>query len=124
MKKSEALFEDTTMAYNRWTQGIASREQSASKVGLKDILDDKKAQSLDTKTTKNIPLHPTLTQTPALVGGILANLSNLEMKLKAALASNMVEDEEKEAILKTLFLLTRHNRRTTNRMVNLFKKLG
>ena len=124
MKKTAALFEDTTMAYNRWVQGIASRELTASRVGLSDILDDKKAKPLGSKVVKDIPLHPTLSKTPELVGTMLISLSNMEAKIRMALASNMAEDPEKTAILRQLLLIAKHNKRMTRRMINCFEKLS
>lgn len=36
--KRPILFEDATSYYNKWVQGIASRELGSQKIGLKDIL--------------------------------------------------------------------------------------
>jgi|TARA_R110000868_G_scaffold243770_1_gene499772 hypothetical protein len=124
VKKTTALFEDTTMAYNRWVQGIASRQLGATKMTVSDVLDSKKPKSFDGATTKDIPIHPSLAKTPELVGSILVNLSNIESKLKDALASNMSQDPQKKLILKQLIALARHNDRMTRRMVGYFEKLS
>jgi len=36
--KRPVLFEDATSYYNKWVQGIASRDLNGQKVGIKDIL--------------------------------------------------------------------------------------
>ena len=112
------------MAYNRWVQGIASREQSATKVTLGDVLDGKKATPLDNKPSlKDKPLHPVLTQTPMLVGSIMTDLSNMEAKIKSALMSNMGHNPRKKRILLELLALTNHGDRTIRRMISRFERL-
>jgi hypothetical protein len=124
VKKTTALFEDTEMAYNRWVQGIASREQSSSKTSLASIFNANKAKPLDNEhPPENKPLHPVLEKTPEIVGCILLDLANLDSKIKVALNSNMARDPKKKEILNKLAHITQHNKRMTKRLIKYFKML-
>jgi hypothetical protein len=123
MKKASALFEDTTMAYNRWTQGIASREIKANKTSLGDLLNPQKDKPMGAPTTKDVPLHPCLAKSPEIVGSMLMDLSNLQAKLKTALASNMAQDPKKKSDLNQLLAISNHNEKMVKRMVHIFNRL-
>ena len=77
----KVIFEDATMAYNRWTQGIASREFAAGKVTLFDLFDKYNKQfPNDAKDHTYIP--PTLTTSVDLIGNILNSNSNFRDKIR------------------------------------------
>lgn len=119
MRKDLPIFEDATMAFNRWTQGIAARELNATKVGLSDIIGK---TSRPDKPKK--PLHPILDKTPETVGGLILNLTNLKMKIKQALNSNLTQKETNKIILKRLLKKVERNLRFINSITRDFESLS
>ena len=119
MIKTKAIFEDTTMAYNRWTQGIASRELSTSKVGLSDLI--KKQPKVD-KAPK--PLHPILAKTPETVGTIIVCLQNLKQKVDLALDSNLARNSKHKETLMFLKRKINRNLRFINSIIRDFESLS
>lgn len=89
MRKS-ILFEDATMAYNRWVQGIASRQMDVAPTSLSKLigLDGRNDQYPNNVKAGN-SLHPLLDNTPMIVGDALISLLNLKTKLNTALQSNL-----------------------------------
>ena len=119
MRKTTAIFEDTTMAYNRWVQGVASRELNATKVGMGDIIGK---TSRPDKPKK--PLHPLLDKAPETLGGIVLNLNNLRQKIKLALDSNLARKERNKVILERLLVKVNRNLRFINSLIRDFESLS
>lgn len=110
------------MAYNRWVQGIASREISSTPAPMRDLFDKKKAQSMgDAKTPKMI--HPTLDKTPEIVGNALLALSNLKQKTNEALQSNLSQDPKKKQVLINILNLTKQNLNMLSRTIKELEKI-
>lgn len=99
MKKS-VLFEDTTMAYNRWVQGVATRQLDAMPTSLNKLLGlDGRDNQYPNKAKANKTLHPILDNTPEIIGNALVSLLNLRSKLNVALQSNLRESKRDRAKL-------------------------
>lgn len=111
MKRVPVVFEDTTMAYNRWVQGIASREISASSIPLSKVLNDTQREQDPNFKQNNKSIHPILDKTPEIVGQVIMSLSNLKQKVKLALQSDLAHNlKKKESLKKTLRLINRELR--------------
>lgn len=78
------------MAYNRWVQGIASRQMDVAPTSLSKLigLDGRNDQYPNNVKAGN-SLHPLLDNTPMIVGDALISLLNLKTKLNTALQSNL-----------------------------------
>lgn len=94
MKKT-VVFEDATMAYNRWVQGIASREMSSTQVPLRDLV-DKRSNQLPGETNALVWNHPILDGAPGIVGSAIMSISALRQKLSQARGSNLASDPVKK----------------------------
>ena len=108
MKKAITVFEDTTMAYNRWVQGIASGEHSAEQLPLTKAIegDFKRLHPNHSKTRR--PLHPILDKSPEALGSAIIHLSNLKQMTKTALNSNLVHrGTNKQTLNRILYRLNR-----------------
>ncbi len=119
MKKSGVVFEDTTMAYNRWVQGIASRELGATQTPVRDLLDKKKSQMPGETNAPKTP-HPILDNTPEIVGNAILALSCIQQKLKQALSSNLAQDPIKK---QRLLYALKNNRASLNHISKTIKHL-
>jgi len=100
VKKRTAVFEDTTMAYNRWVQGIAARDQNAVPTSLAKLLglsDDNNQYPNNAKTLRG--LHPLLDGIPTIAGEAFLSLANMKQKVDAALASNLGQSKENKEVL-------------------------
>jgi len=94
VRKATVIFEDATMAYNRWVQGIASREHSATPVNIAQLVGK---QASPDKPAR--PLHPTLDKSPEILGNTILNLTNLRQKISCALDSNLATKPENKKVL-------------------------
>ena len=119
MKKTGVVFEDTTMAYNRWVQGIASRELNATQTPIKDLFDRKRSQ-LPGATNAPPASHPIRDNTPEIVGNAVLSLSCIQQKLKQALSSNLARDPVKK---QRLLLALKHNRSSLDHISKVIKHL-
>ena len=83
------------MAYNRWVQGIASRELGTTPVSLNKLLGLDGGQSQYPNNAKALKtLHPILDNTPEILGNALISLLELRTKLNVALQSNLSDSEQ------------------------------
>ena len=119
MRRKTAIFEDTTMAYNRWVQGIASREHASTQVGIAQLMG---RQTRPDKPPR--PLHPTLDKTPEILGNTILNLTNLRQKVNLALSSNLAQDPKKKNILLNIQKKIARNLRFLNSFVEDFANLS
>lgn len=80
--KKQVLFEDTTMYYNKWVQGVASRDLASQKMGLKDLLkmdDQHLDQNPNGAKADNVLPYP-MPNAVSILGDLVVNTSNaLEM---------------------------------------------
>jgi hypothetical protein len=107
------------MAYNRWVQGIASREHSATQVGVAQLMGK---QSQSDKPPR--PLHPTLDKTPEILGNAILNLTNLRQKVNLALTSNLAQDPKKKNTLMKIQKKISRNLRFLNSFIADFNSLS
>lgn len=77
----KVVFEDATMSYNRWVQGIASREQNSGKVTLFDLF-DKQTRQFPGSQKEEVYIPPTLSNISTLLGNIVVNNANLQDKMR------------------------------------------
>ena len=86
------------MAYNRWVQGIASRQMDAAPTSLNKLLGlDSSNNQYPNNSKTSSSLHPLLDNAPEIVGNALISLLNLRSKLNIALQSNL-RDSKKDKI--------------------------
>jgi hypothetical protein len=79
--RNKVIWEDATMAYGKWTAGIASRELTGNKITLSDLFDKFNKQfPNDAKADKFRP-H-TLDNIVALLGNIIINSDGISDKVK------------------------------------------
>jgi len=119
VNRTTALFEDTTMAYNRWVQGIASRELASTRVNVPQVLNK---QPIVDKAPKT--MHPVLDKTPEIVGSLILNLTNLSQKVDLALNSNLVKSERKKETLIRLQKKIKKNLRYVSTFITDFESLS
>jgi hypothetical protein len=119
VRRATAIFEDTTMAYNRWVQGIASREHATTQVGVAQLMG---RQNSPDKPPK--PLHPTLDKTPEILGNAILNLTNLRQKVNLALVSNLAQDSKKKNTLLKIQKKISRNLRFLNSFIDDFNSLS
>ena len=107
--KKKVLFEDTVMGYNKWVQGLASREFNAQRLKFKDLFStnhDLTSQSPNDAKAGNVLPFP-LPNIVSTLGDLSTNMSNSILAFNAALKHpNVVKDpkaqKELEAILSAL----------------------
>lgn len=78
---TKVIFEDATMAYGKWTAGIASRDQAASKITLSDLFDKFNKQFPNDAKAEKFRPH-TLDNIVALLGNIIINSDGISDKVK------------------------------------------
>jgi len=95
--KKKVLFEDTVSYYNKWVQGMASREFAAQRMKFKDLFStnhDLVTQSPnDAKADKVLP-YP-LPNSVAVLGDVLTGTTNAIKMFGDALRNPLVKDDEK-----------------------------
>lgn len=116
MKKYKTLFEDTTMRYNKWVQGVAQRDMSTTPMRLSDV---KKPGTKEPNTTP-----PILDGTSQILGCIVLNVGNLQQKLMVALESTLAEKKETKKILEDNKYRVRWIQREINKIIKDIKKIA
>ena len=107
--KNKVLFEDTVMAYNKWVQGLASREFNAQRLKFKDLFStnhDLTSQSPNDAKAGNVLPFP-LTNIVSTLGDLSTNMSNSVLAFQDALKHPNVKKDPKarkeiETILQAL----------------------
>ena len=107
--KKKLLFEDATMYYNKWVQGIAGKEFGTQQLKFKDIINankDHESQSPNvTKAGNSMPFP--LPNTVSIFGDLIINTSNALTLFKNALKNPAIKknkqmEEEITEIVVTL----------------------
>jgi hypothetical protein len=118
--KKRVLFEDASMYYNKWVQGIASGELASQKIGLKDILKQNE-EHLD--QSPNIPQHNTAMPYPipnavSVLGDLITTLSNA-LNLFRQTLKNPVLEKKKAARAEIILIITalKHALNILNRLI-------
>ena len=85
--------ESGVMPYNQWVKGIAAKEFNASRIYLKDILNQKEVNSQYPNDSKgdNVLPYP-LPHLVSTLGNTLADLSNSENMIKDAANNPLLQD--------------------------------
>lgn len=124
MKKRTAVFEDTTMAYNRWVQGIASRDLNAVPTSLGKLLGLSGENDQYPNSAKSPrSLHPLLDGIPTIAGEAFLSLANMKQKIDGALMSNLADTPKTK---EELMAIRRQILRTVNNLklsIKLLEKL-
>lgn len=91
--KNKLLFEDATMYYNKWVQGIAKGEFGTQRLKFKDIVNtNKDHESQSPNTTKADPISPyPLPNTVSIFGDLIINTSNALTLFKNALKNPAIK---------------------------------
>jgi len=114
VKKRTAVFEDTTMAYNRWVQGIASRDLNAVPTSLGKLL-GLSGENDQYPNSAKAPrgLHPVLDGIPTIAGEAFLSLANMKQKIDTALMSNLADTPKTK---EELMAIRRQILRTVNNL--------
>lgn len=107
--KKKLLFEDATMYYNKWVQGIAGREFGTQRLRFKDIVNanqDHESQSPNTAKADNVIPYP-LPNTVSIFGDLIIHTSNALTMFKSSLKNPAIKknkqmEEEINEIIDTL----------------------
>jgi len=122
--KKTILFEDAVMYYNKWVQGIASRDISGQKVGIKDIL-KKNEEHLDGNPnfSKSSPVLPfPIDNTVSLLGDLSLNTSNALALFRQSLRNPVVKKDK--ALKGQIILIITALKSITFILQKLFQKIG
>jgi hypothetical protein len=95
--KKKVLFEDTVNYYNKWVQGLATREFNAQRLKFKDLFNstpDTTTQSPNNAKAGNTLPYPLPNIVPIL-GDLTTNTSNAIRDFKIALQSPVVKKNVK-----------------------------
>jgi len=95
--KKNVLFEDTVSGYNKWVQGLASREFNAQRLKFKDLFStnhDLVTQSPNQAKAGNVLPFP-LPNVVSTLGDLTTNMSNSILAFKSALKHPNVEKDPK-----------------------------
>ncbi len=101
--KKKLLFEDATMYYNKWVQGIAGKEFGTQRLNFKDIVNankDHESQSPNTVKAGNSMPYP-LPNTVSIFGDLIIHTSNALTMFKSSLKNPVVKNNkqtEKEIV--------------------------
>ncbi len=96
LMKSPILFEDATMYYNKWVQGIASRDLASQKIGLKELI-DKNDEHMDQSpnTAKAEPVMPyPIPNAVSVLGELVTTTSNSLALFRQALKQPALENKK------------------------------
>ena len=94
--KNKLLFEDATMYYNKWVQGIAGKEFGTQQLKFKDIVDankDHESQSPNTTKAGNVMPYP-LPNTVSIFGDLIIGTSNALTMFKNALKNPAIKQNK------------------------------
>jgi hypothetical protein len=107
LMKKRILFEDATMYYNKWVQGMASGQLASQKVGLKDILsqnDEHLEQSPNQRQDNNVMPYP-VPNAVSVLGDLITSLSN-NLTLFRQTLKNPVLEKDKYAKAEIILIIT------------------
>ncbi len=95
--KHPILFEDTVSHYNKWVQGIASRDLASQKIGFKDIV-RKNETHLDqnpnlSKAEPTMP-HP-IPNAVSVLGDLITQTSNAINLFRQSLRNPVLQNNKK-----------------------------
>ena len=94
--KKKLLFEDATMYYNKWVQGIAGREFGTQRLKFKDIVNankDHESQSPNVTKVGNALPYP-LPNAVSIFGDLIINTSNALTMFKTALKNPAIKQNK------------------------------
>ena len=122
--KKKVLFEDTVMGYNKWVQGLASREFNAQRLKFKDLFStnhDLTSQSPNDAKAGNVLPFP-LPNIVSTLGDLSTNMSNSISAFKDALKHPNVEKDSKAK--KELELILSALKRSQHELNQVFVDIG
>ncbi len=91
--KKKLIFEDATMYYNKWVQGIAGKEFGTQQLKFKDIINankDHESQSPNDAKAGNIMPYP-LPSTVSVFGDLIIHTSNALTMFKSSLKNPAIK---------------------------------
>jgi len=94
--KKKLLFEDTTMYYNKWVQGIAGKEFGTQRIKFKDIVNankDHESQSPNVTKAGNTMPYP-MPNAVSVFGDLIIHTSNALTMFRTALKSPVVKQNK------------------------------
>lgn len=94
--KKKIVFEDMTMQFNKWTQGISSREINAQRLSLRDLFDKTMSTSQypnDTKAPKTLP-YP-ISNVLNELSSLYVNAANSKRLFEQAMQYPLINKKEK-----------------------------
>lgn len=94
--KSVTLFEDVTKYYNKWVQGIASRELASQRIGIDEILDknnEHTKQSPNDAEAEPVMIYP-IPNAVSILGEIIMSTSNALALFRQALQNPAFEGKK------------------------------
>jgi hypothetical protein len=94
--KRKIVFEDMTMQFNKWTQGISSREMSAQRLSLRDLFDKTMSTSQypnDTKVPKTLPFP--ISNVLNELSSLYVNAANSKRLFEQAMQYPLINKREK-----------------------------
>lgn len=101
--KKKVFFEDATMQYNKWVQGIASREQASGKITLFDLFDQNNKQ-IPGETDNPVYIPIAMTNVTAIIGSLLTDNANFQDKLRITWSSPYCKESKRNReILRGIF---------------------
>jgi len=105
--KRPVLFEDTTMYYNKWVQGIASRDQSGQRTSLKDLLkvNDQHLEQNPNNAKADTAMPYPLANAVSILGELVVTTSNA-LSLFRNVNKNPVLKKDKKAHAEILLIIT------------------
>jgi len=94
--KKKIVFEDMTMQFNKWTQGISSREINAQRLSLRDLFDKTMSTSQypnDAKAQKTLP-YP-ISNVLNELSSLYVNAANSKRLFEQAMQYPLINKKEK-----------------------------
>jgi len=122
VKKFAVVFEDTTLASDRWAQSLGSTT-SSTRVTVGDILGLKSQNQDPNNVNLSKPIHPILSGAPEALGSAIVNMYNIRQKVKSAMGSNLANDPNKKEILKNMLHIVNSEIRQMKAIAKEFEKL-
>jgi hypothetical protein len=121
--KSPVLFEDATMYYNKWVQGIASGDLASQKVGLKELLNkNDEYMEQNPNLTKAEPVMPyPVPNAVSVLGELITSTSNALGLFRLALKQPVLKD--KKAARAEIITVINHLKKSMNVLNSLIAQL-
>lgn len=122
--KKKVLFEDTVSYYNKWTQGLASREFNAQRLKFKDLFStnhDTVTQGPNSAKAGNVLPFP-LPNVVSVLGDLATNTSNAIKLLRDTIKNPALENNKKAK--QELLTMLKYLKNSQAELNNIFKTIG